>query len=870
MIVSAGMVILMLIRIIAVNGDERFDVACRDADGKLMPIEMSWLRRHLGQLDLSLKVFLAAHAAGAVLLGFVGRNILYEIADHDQIVKLFENAALGVFLAYVFWLFVGLLYYWTFDADTTNPIPREVIFPRVLLFWLKDTWLKDIQMSPPPPLSRWLHWPFRVIARLGKEGYARPENPDYLYEGHRLAFIAIVGLAVLYVYFFSFTAPVPITVPYLANLTRVVALVAVAFTLAGSALGEWPKTAAAIAVKILAITVLAGFLLVIVYFWAADKSAPRGFSVLGSILIFVTGIFWILTSFSFAFDGTRVPIFICSAAGLLFLKSLSGYPGEHYFTAVTQSMPFEAALTPNEILDRRVGDPPKDENADYPPLIVITAEGGGIHSAAWTANVLAELEMTFRQQGTSFHGSILLASGVSGGSVGLLPFLREYTDRPQAFPDPGRNPDGSEKTDTANERLVLSANCSSLQAIAWGLSYYDMLRFLSPLPVPTFSGSVSGRVPSEGLDRSWALERSLSRNVSDKDCGDDPVSLKYAANQTLDETDALTLSDAAEKLRQGTMPAFTFNTTAAETGGRFLLSNYELPSVRQGQKQQVTDILPAESFLHTFGHDNTESPSPKPLLYADLPLATAARLSATFPYVSSASRVPKQVSANGLHFIDGGYYDNDGTASAMEFLYFGLQGSTRLPEPACDALQTQAVRCKADKSKTTSGRRLPILLVEIRNEHDIDGRQSPESFGSQNQPEYSASRGPDFQLVAPLEGFYSAGHESDTFRNRRELCIFEKAFRDRLDIHHMIFDYRNTDDGHSPLSWDLTPNQQKSIECAIDPNTSKCSRYKDQIKKSTVKTVHQLAGEAVAWFKNPAMTKEIDESCQATGLDTLP
>ena len=92
MIVSAGMVILMLIRIIAVNGDERFDVAWRDADGKLMPIDMSWLRRHLGQPDLSLKVFLAAHAAGAVLLGFVGRNILYEIADHDQIVKLFVHA----------------------------------------------------------------------------------------------------------------------------------------------------------------------------------------------------------------------------------------------------------------------------------------------------------------------------------------------------------------------------------------------------------------------------------------------------------------------------------------------------------------------------------------------------------------------------------------------------------------------------------------------------------------------------------------------------------------------------------------------------------------------------------------------------------
>ena len=205
----------------------------------------------------------------------------------------------------------------------------------------------------------------------------------------------------------------------------------------------------------------------------------------------------------------------------------------------------------------------------------------------------------------------------------------------------------------------------------------------------------------------------------------------------------------------------------------------------------------------------------------------------------------------------------------MEFLYFALQASTRSKQGGCDAEQ-QAVAAKEEPGKPPPDRRLPILLIEIRNEHDIDSRQSPESFASQNKPEYSANRGPDYQLVAPLEGFYNAGHESDTFRNRRELCIFEKAFNDRLDIHHMIFDYRNTDDGHSPLSWDLTPNQQKSIECAIDPSISVCSRYKDQIKKSTARTIHQLAGEAAVWFKDPTLTKEIDESCQATGLDTMP
>jgi hypothetical protein len=124
---------------------------------------------------------------------------------------------------------------------------------------------------------------------------------------------------------------------------------------------------------------------------------------------------------------------------------------------------------------------------------------------------------------------------------------------------------------------------------------------------------------------------------------------------------------------------------------------------------------------------------------------------------------------------------------------------------------------------------------------------------------------------APLEGFYQAGHASDTFRNRRELCIFEKAFQDRLDIHHVVFDYRNPEDGHQPLSWDLTPNQEKDIAYAIDPTNPDCSSY-NELKKQEPPghTIHDLAEHAPEWFRDPAETKFKDETCKATGLDSVP
>jgi hypothetical protein len=162
----------------------------------------------------------------------------------------------------------------------------------------------------------------------------------------------------------------------------------------------------------------------------------------------------------------------------------------------------------------------------------------------------------------------------------------------------------------------------------------------------------------------------------------------------------------------------------------------------------------------------------------DLPLATAAQLSATFPYVSSASRVPNAFETNGLHFVDGGYYDNDGTASVIEFLRAALEKSKSHP--------------------------LRVILVEIRNSGDPLSDLPQDSAKPWNLL---------LQLIGPLSTFWSAGHESVTERNRVGLDLFEMAYSDRIQLERIVFADNNAKDKvkTDPLNWSLTPLQRNEV-----------------------------------------------------------
>jgi hypothetical protein len=108
---------------------------------------------------------------------------------------------------------------------------------------------------------------------------------------------------------------------------------------------------------------------------------------------------------------------------------------------------------------------------------------------------------------------------------------------------------------------------------------------------------------------------------------------------------------------------------------------------------------------------------------------------------------------------------------------------------------------------------LKVLLVEIRDGDDMNPHV--EQDGLQQQSGYDhppAAWWTLDQILGPLEGLWNAGHVSVTRRNRRELCVLETAYEDRLIIHHVVFPIPRQPDGQqnskpAPLSWKLTAGQ---------------------------------------------------------------
>jgi hypothetical protein len=246
-----------------------------------------------------------------------------------------------------------------------------------------------------------------------------------------------------------------------------------------------------------------------------------------------------------------------------------------------------------------------------------------------------------------------------------------------------------------------------------------------------------------------------------------------------------------------TFPAFTFNTTAVETGGRFLLANYvnnEDESSPNGY-QSREGVLPAESFLAAYGQAETKHAS------ADIQLVTAARLSGTFPYVSSAARIDPAFAPQADHFVDGGYFDNDGTSSAIEFL------EAAFANPISDPI--------------------PVLFIEIRDGPDLNPNISDESFASQQSLLANQSPWGMFnQILAPPKGFWQSGHVSVTRRDRRELERLMDSLKDRASFKHIVFDYTDPVNAKEPLkvrrrpsaqplSWHLTPSQIANVNTSI-------------------------------------------------------
>jgi hypothetical protein len=273
------------------------------------------------------------------------------------------------------------------------------------------------------------------------------------------------------------------------------------------------------------------------------------------------------------------------------------------------------------------------------------------------------------------------------------------------------------------DRIVAAAGSPSVDAAAWGLAYPDLWRIFFGFLV----------LPNRTLDRGWALERAWRSHLLNRDT---------------------TLADWGRGASAGWLPAAVLNATASETGEQFLLTPLGWDHPWKGRF--FSTVYPLR----------------------DLHVTTAARLSATFPWISPITRaedVNGRPAAPGFHLADGGYFDNFGVVSVVNWL-------RSLPEDQWGELKQRG-----------------LLLVLIRAFPD-----SPESAG----PGAQQRQGWLWSALGPLLTMYNVRTSAQTSNGDVELALVQKVLAcNNVSNLEVVFQLQR----NSPLSWKLTQEEKKAV-----------------------------------------------------------
>src|SRR5215469_4559555 len=414
---------------------------------------------------------------------------------------------------------------------------------------------------------------------------------------------------------------------------------------------------------------------------------------LAYVLLLMMLLCWALAGLAFFLDRYRVPV-VLPIAILFAVASVFHQSDYYYFLTKGQN---REQVAPSEVM--------KAGNPNRTAAIVVAASGGGIQAAAWTARVLTGLEEKSREepgpQQIDFAKSIRFISAVSGGSVGTMYFVNDYA--PNGVPND-------------LHQVLVRAEESSLDDVAWGLLYPDLWRTIIPL------------FPFKHADRGDSLERAFTRG--------DGLSKR--------------LSDWRKDVLAGWRPASAFNATAVDNGARLVFSTSELGAAVSGRM----DFYDPELYSNY-----------------DIRIVTAVRLSSAFPHVSPAARadLPPEI-----HVVDGGYYDNYGISTLIEWLD--------------DALQAPDNPIRR------------VLIIQIRD-------SAP---NANTKPQ--AGRGGFNQSFAPIATMLHVRSTGQLAHNDEDTSLIERVrFQPDVAIESAVFEYCGET---PPLSWHLTAAQKANIETA--------------------------------------------------------
>jgi hypothetical protein len=487
---------------------------------------------------------------------------------------------------------------------------------------------------------------------------------------------------------------------------------------------------------------------------------------LALILLLLMMICWSFSSLTFLLDRYRVPLVLAVIAISWILGSFR--QNDHFYEALFRAQD-PPKVPGSTVLNTRLIDAQPNE-----PVILVAATGGGIQASAWTARVLTGLSLEINESnGPSFHRDIRLVSSVSGGSVGAMYFLAAYEN--------GAIPLLNNKLD--ENRIVTAAEASSLDDVTWGLAYPDL--FLGLLPF------IKGIGP--GSDQRWHL---VDGGLIYTDRG---LTLEESWKRRMGQVghDDATLTQWREEVKLGKRPAVIFNSTLVETGERYILSSTDFEDDRpiDCNDRSNNQINQHTGRFEFFKH----------YCRSDLKVRTAARLSATFPYVSPAARIlmsdgwgNKEAAKAGIyipqpHAVDGGYYDNYGMASLLDWLNRSLQNMKNRPRK--------------------------VLIIEIR------------SYPEEETSATSDSRGFLFQTLNPLETILKVRGTGQLSHNLLDSELVRRTYESqKVEVCSIPFEFKNVDSRGSPrpepLNWHLTPEDKEALR-----NVWNSSEIRENVRK---------------------------------------
>ncbi len=370
-----------------------------------------------------------------------------------------------------------------------------------------------------------------------------------------------------------------------------------------------------------------------------------------------------------------------------------------------------------ELTGKSIARPTPSEMLQGTEPAVLVAVSGGGIQAA----AWAARVLTDLKNVNGFDSHLRFISAVSGGSVGAMNVLAYTPDcGPAVAPNPN---DQTFDAETASQ-------ASSLHAAGRGLVFKDLPRTLFPF----FS--------SPFVDRGSQLEDAWKRAPRLRKPYPDP---------------AVLLSSWRYNVPDRKCPGVVYNAMAAETGQPMLFSTVGLP-----------DTLKPFDFYERYPG-------------RDVPVTTAVRLSAGFPYVAPAARADADAAkGHYTHVVDGGYFDNYGVGTLSAWTHAALLGLSPAERPA------------------------RLLIVEICDSEVCSGREaalSPSDGG--------ARRGWPYQLVAPLTAIVATRAAAQQVTNRTSLRLLKDLWQSRnVCIESLAMPFGA---GEAPLSWHLTDKEKRAI-----------------------------------------------------------